>query len=71
MHHPKQAHFQLLKQLLRYIKGTIHSGLPIYRLKQYISCGKKKKRTLEDSVAKMASHFRETFCLVASPMLEI
>ncbi|XP_020676618.1 uncharacterized protein LOC110095421 [Dendrobium catenatum] len=31
MHHPQLFHFQLLKRLLRYIKGTIHYGLPILR----------------------------------------
>ncbi|PKU71107.1 Retrovirus-related Pol polyprotein from transposon TNT 1-94 [Dendrobium catenatum] len=29
MHNPSLYHFQLLKRLLRYIKGTIHFGLPI------------------------------------------
>ncbi|XP_020700276.1 uncharacterized protein LOC110112404, partial [Dendrobium catenatum] len=29
MHNPSLHHFQLLKRLLRYIKGTIHFGLPI------------------------------------------
>ncbi|XP_020699652.1 uncharacterized protein LOC110111921, partial [Dendrobium catenatum] len=31
MHHPQLFHFQLLKRLLKYIKGTIHYGLPILR----------------------------------------
>ncbi|XP_028547811.1 uncharacterized protein LOC114578618 [Dendrobium catenatum] len=29
MHEPLQKHFYLLKRLLRYIKGTLHFGLPI------------------------------------------
>ena len=31
MHAPRTAHFQLIKRILRYLKGTSHYGLQLYR----------------------------------------
>jgi hypothetical protein len=30
MHDPQEAHFQLVKQIVRYVKGTSHLGLQLY-----------------------------------------
>jgi hypothetical protein len=31
MHDPRDAHFQLIKRILRYVQGTSHFGLKIHR----------------------------------------
>lgn len=31
MHDPRETHFNLIKHILRYIKGTIHFGLLLYK----------------------------------------